>query len=142
MYQEMARAGFAKALLPTEYGGTGLSTLAFAVAAEELTRVDINVPTTLLASGWRFNRCCVLGTPEQKRRFLPDFLDDASCPLASFAFTETTGGANFDTADPKAGSAHLLGVRETNGQYMGTSICHEWHWLGRQRCASLLSGII
>jgi nitroalkane oxidase len=103
MYQEMARAGFAKALLPTEYGGTGLSTLAFAIAAEELTRVDINVPTTLLASGLALQPLLRFGTPEQKRRFLPDFLDDASCPLASFAFTETTGGANFDTADPNAG---------------------------------------
>jgi nitroalkane oxidase len=103
IYQEMARAGFVKALLPTEYGGTGLSTLAFAIAAEELTRVDVNVPTTLLASGLALQPLLRFGTPEQKQRFLPDFLDEVNNPLASFAFTEITGGANFDTDDPKAG---------------------------------------
>src|SRR5262249_36122835 len=103
MYQEMVRAGFVKALLPTEYGGTGLSTVALPIAAEELMRVDVNVPTTLLSSGLAIQPLLRFGTPEQKRRFLPDFLDDAGCPLASFAFTEATGGANFDSADPKAG---------------------------------------
>lgn len=42
------------------------------------------------------------GTPAQKKRFLPDFIEDGS-RLAAFAFTEVAGGANFDCPDPTAG---------------------------------------
>ena len=49
-YREMARAGFTKSFIPVGYGGAGFSMLDFALAAEELARVDVNVPTTLLGS--------------------------------------------------------------------------------------------
>src|SRR5262245_57878742 len=51
IYEQMAKAGFVHALFPKEYGGAGMSTVDFAIAAEELTAVDINVPTTLLGTG-------------------------------------------------------------------------------------------
>lgn len=101
-YEEMVKAGFVKALLPVAYGGTAMSTLDFALAAEELARADINVPTTLLATGLGLQPILRFGTEEQKRRFLPDFVADGS-RLAAFAFTEVTGGANFDCPDPSAG---------------------------------------
>jgi len=50
-YREMAHAGFTKSFIPADYGGAGFSMLDLAIAAEELTCVDINVPTTLLATG-------------------------------------------------------------------------------------------
>jgi nitroalkane oxidase len=50
-YREMAHAGFTKSFIPAEYGGAGFSMLDLAIAAEELTCVDVNVPTTLLATG-------------------------------------------------------------------------------------------
>src|ERR1700754_4442707 len=50
-YEKMIEAGFARALIPTEHGGTGMSALDFAIAAEELAAADINVPSALLATG-------------------------------------------------------------------------------------------
>ena len=50
-YREMAHAGFTKSFIPADYGGAGFSMLDLAIAAEELTCVDVNVPTTLLATG-------------------------------------------------------------------------------------------
>jgi alkylation response protein AidB-like acyl-CoA dehydrogenase len=55
-YRRRAEAGFVRALLPEAQGGAPLSTLDFALAAEELAAeelaaVDINVPTLLLAIG-------------------------------------------------------------------------------------------
>jgi nitroalkane oxidase len=44
------------------------------------------------------------GTPEQKERFLRPFADDAEGDLlASYAFTDVGGGANFDSPDPAGG---------------------------------------
>ncbi|MDX1872944.1 acyl-CoA dehydrogenase family protein [Mycolicibacterium sp. 120266] len=101
-YQEMADAGFVKALLPVHCGGTAMSSLDFALAAEELTRVDINVPTALLGTGLGLQPIIHFGTDEQKVKFLPRFAGSEAL-LAAWAFTEVAGGANFDSADPLGG---------------------------------------
>jgi alkylation response protein AidB-like acyl-CoA dehydrogenase len=102
-YAAMSKAGFVKALIPKEYGGTDLPTLEFAIAAEELAAVDINVPTTLLATMLGLEPILLFGSPEQKRRFLPAFAEEGTDRLAAWAFTEVGGGANFDCPDPAAG---------------------------------------
>src|SRR5215469_154722 len=103
-YREMARAGFTKSFIPVGYGGAGFSMLDFALAAEELARVDVNVPTTLLGSGLGLQPVIQYGTPEQKERFLRPFAEDAEGDLlASYAFTDVAGGANFDSPDPGGG---------------------------------------
>src|SRR5690349_24850180 len=50
-YLEMAHAGVTKSFIPADYGGTGCSMLHLAIAAEELSCVDANVPTTGWATG-------------------------------------------------------------------------------------------
>jgi alkylation response protein AidB-like acyl-CoA dehydrogenase len=103
-YREMAHAGFTKSFIPVEYGGAGFSMLDFAIAAEELTCVDVNVPTTLLGSGLGLQPVIQYGTAEQKERFLRPFADDSEGDLlASYAFTDVGGGANFDSPDPAGG---------------------------------------
>ena len=103
-YREMAHAGFTKSFIPADYGGAGFSMLDLAIAAEELTCVDVNVPTTLLATGLGLQPVIQYGTPEQKERFLRPFADDPEGDLlASYAFTDVAGGANFDSADPAGG---------------------------------------
>ncbi|MFC5994946.1 acyl-CoA dehydrogenase family protein [Pseudonocardia hispaniensis] len=111
-YREMAKAGFTKSFIPTEYGGAGFTMLDFAIAAEELTRVDINVPTTLLATGLGLQPIIQHGTPEQKQRLLRPFAEDSEGDLlASYAFTDVAGGANFDSPDP-AGGIQTLARRD------------------------------
>jgi len=136
-YREMAHAGFTTAYIPTEYGGGGFSMVDFAIAAEELTRVDINVPTTLLASGLGLQPVLQHGTPEQKERLLRPFIEDKEGELlASFAFTDVAGGANFDSPDP-AGGIQTLARRDgdewvitgqkhytTNGSGWDKTGCH------------------
>ena len=103
-YREMAHAGFTKSFIPAEYGGAGFSMLDLAIAAEELTCVDVNVPTTLLATGLGLQPVIQYGTPEQKERFLRPFADDPEGDLlASYAFTDVAGGANFDSPTRPAG---------------------------------------
>lgn len=111
-YEEMAKAGFVHALIPVEYGGTGMSLIDFGLAAEELARVDLNVPSALLGTGLAIEPILYLGTEEQKRRMLPPFLENPGELLAAFAWTEEAGQANSDSRDAKAGiqtTAELVG---------------------------------
>jgi len=78
-----------KALLPTEFGGTALSIVDFAVAAEELAAADITCRPRYWARDWACNRCCAMARRSQKQKFLPDFIENGS-RLAAFAFTEVT----------------------------------------------------
>jgi alkylation response protein AidB-like acyl-CoA dehydrogenase len=102
-YEKMVEAGFMKALIPAEYGGSEMSTIDFAIATEELAAVDINVPSALLATGLGLEPLLRFGSAEQKRQFLPPFLAAGGAKLAALAFTEVTGGANFDSPDPSVG---------------------------------------
>lgn len=103
-YREMARAGFTRSFIPQEYNGLGFSMIDLAIAAEELSRVDLNVATTMLGSGLGLQPILQYGTHEQKKRLLKDFAEDAEGDLlASFAFTDVAGGANFDSTDPRGG---------------------------------------
>ncbi len=136
-YREMAKAGFTKAFIPSEYGGAGFSTVDFAIAAEELTRVDVNVPTTLLGSGLGLQPIIQHGTSEQKERLLRPFVEDSDGELlASYAFTDVAGGANFDSPEP-SGGIQTLARRDgdewvvtgqkhytTNGTGWGRTGCH------------------
>ncbi len=112
IYAKMAGAGFVSALFPKAYGGSGMSTLDFALAAEEMTAVDVNVPTTLLATGLGMEPILGFGNEQQKKKWIGKILEDPAERLAAFAFTEVSGGANFDCPEPGAGvqtSARLDG---------------------------------
>jgi nitroalkane oxidase len=102
-YAKMVEAGFMKALMPAEYGGIPISTVDLAIATEELAAVDINVPSALLATGLGLQPLIRFGSAEQMGQFLPPFLEDGNAKLAALAFTEVTGGANFDSPDPAVG---------------------------------------
>lgn len=115
-YREMAHAGFTKSFIPADFGGAGFSMLDLAIAAEELTCVDVNVPTTLLATGLGLQPVIQFGTPEQKERFLRPFADDPEGDLlASYAFTDVAGGANFDSRTRPAGCRRSPAATATSG---------------------------
>lgn len=103
-YRQTAQAGFTKSFIPVFYGGAGLTTLDIAIAAEELSRADVNIPTAMLANGLALYPVIHYGTPEQKEHFLRPFADDTAGELlAACAFTDTAGAANFDSPDPAGG---------------------------------------
>lgn len=103
-YRQLALAGFTKAFIPADHGGTGFGMVDIAIAAEELSRVDVNVPTTMLANGLALYPVIHYGTPEQEERFLRPFADDQEGDLlAACAFTDVEAGANYDSPDPAGG---------------------------------------
>ncbi|GAA3224454.1 acyl-CoA dehydrogenase family protein [Pseudonocardia petroleophila] len=101
-FQQMVDAGFVKALIPAEYGGAPFSSLQFVLAVEEIARVDVNVASAVLGTGLGLYPIVHFGSEEQKKRFLPPFCG-SDPKLAAIAYTEVTGGANYDNPDPKVG---------------------------------------
>jgi nitroalkane oxidase len=111
-YRQMAKAGFTRCFIPVAYGGAGLSTVDIAIAAEELCRVDLNVPTAMLSCGLALHPVIHYGRPEQKEHLLRPFADDTEGDLlATCAFTDVSGGANFDSPDP-SGGLQTIATRE------------------------------
>ena len=59
--------------IPEEYGGAGADTVAYAIAVEELTRIDSSVAITLAAhTSLGTMPIFLFGSEEQKREWLPD----------------------------------------------------------------------
>lgn len=117
------------ALSPKIYGGTGLSALDFALAAEELADVDIHVPTMPLATGLALEPRSGFGTPAQQRHGLAQRVAQPADQLVEFAFTEVTGGANFDCPEPRPACTPTLVVRATTGSATGGHTTHPRCWL-------------
>ncbi|HMD56134.1 MAG TPA: acyl-CoA dehydrogenase family protein [Solirubrobacteraceae bacterium] len=78
---------------PEEYGGGGGDTLAYALAVEELTRVDSSVAITLCAhTSLGTQPIYLFGSEDQKRRWLPRLCSGEA--LGAFGLTEPEAGSD------------------------------------------------
>src|SRR5438094_7904762 len=79
--------------IPEEYGGAGTDTLSYAIAVEELTRVDSSVAITVAAHhSLGTLPIFYFGSEEQKREWLPDLASGKK--LAAFGLTEPGAGSD------------------------------------------------
>src|SRR5438477_11874884 len=79
--------------VPEEYGGAGTDTLSYAIAVEELTRIDSSVAITVAAHHSLGTLPILLfGSEEQKREWLPDLASGRK--LAAFGLTEPDAGSD------------------------------------------------
>jgi alkylation response protein AidB-like acyl-CoA dehydrogenase len=79
--------------IPEQYGGAGGDTLAYAIAVEELARVDSSVAITVAAHTSLGTMPILLyGSDEQKERWLPDLASGRK--LAAFGLTEPDAGSD------------------------------------------------
>jgi short-chain 2-methylacyl-CoA dehydrogenase len=104
---ELADLGLMGLPVPEEYGGAGGDTVSYALAIEELTRVDSSVAITVAAHTSLGTMPILLyGTEAQKRRWLPDLASGRR--LAAFGLTEpgagSDAGATRTTAELRNGS--------------------------------------
>src|SRR5215468_1657957 len=77
---------------PEEYGGGGGDSLAYAIAVEELTRVDSSVAITLCAhTSLGTQPIYLFGSEEQKREWLPRLCSGEV--LGAFGLTEPEAGS-------------------------------------------------
>jgi alkylation response protein AidB-like acyl-CoA dehydrogenase len=109
---ELAELGLMGMPIPEEYGGGGGDTLSYAIAIEELTRIDSSVAITVAAhTSLGTMPIFMFGTEEQKREWLPDLASGKK--LAAFGLTEP--GAGSDAAASRTRAALEDGEWVING---------------------------
>jgi alkylation response protein AidB-like acyl-CoA dehydrogenase len=90
---ELAELGLMGMTIPEEYGGAGADTVSYAIAVEELTRVDSSVAITLAAHhSLGTLPIFYYGNEEQKQQWLPELASGKK--LASFGLTEAGAGSD------------------------------------------------
>ena len=88
----LIREGYLAAMIPEEYGGSGLNLSASAVILEEIHRNGCNA-AACHAQMYTMGTVLRHGNDEQKRKFLPG-IADGSLRLQAFGVTEPTSGTD------------------------------------------------
>jgi alkylation response protein AidB-like acyl-CoA dehydrogenase len=90
---KMGELGWMGIPFPEEYGGAGGTSLQYAIAVEELTRVDSSVAITMCAhTSLGTQPIYKFGSEEQKQRYMPDLC--AGRKLGAFGLTEPEAGSD------------------------------------------------
>ncbi len=98
---ELAGLGLMGMPIPEEYEGAGTDTVSYAIAIEELTRVDSSVAITVAAhTSLGTMPIYLFGTDEQKREWLPDLASGRR--LAAFGLTEPDAGSDAGATKTRA----------------------------------------
>ena len=111
---ELGELGMMGLPIPEEYGGAGGDTVSYALAIEELTRIDSSVAITVAAhTSLGTMPIFLFGTEEQKRQWLPDLASGRR--LAAFGLTEPGAGSDagntLTTAELRDGSWVVNGAK-------------------------------
>jgi short-chain 2-methylacyl-CoA dehydrogenase len=98
---ELAELGLMGMPIPEEYGGGGSDTVSYAIAVEELTRIDSSVAITVAAhTSLGTMPIFLFGSEEQKREWLPDLAGGKK--LAAFGLTEPGAGSDAGASRTRA----------------------------------------
>jgi short-chain 2-methylacyl-CoA dehydrogenase len=98
---ELAELGLMGMTIPEEYGGAGADTVSYAIAVEELTRVDSSVAITVAAHhSLGTLPIFYYGSEEQKQQWLPDLTSGTK--LAAFGLTEAGAGSDAGATNTSA----------------------------------------
>ena len=89
---ELAELGLMGLPIPEEYGGAGGDTVSYALAIEELTRIDSSVAIIAAHTSLGTMPIFLFGSEEQKREWLPDLASGRK--LAAFGLTEPGAGSD------------------------------------------------
>ncbi len=123
LYGKLTDAGIMGMLVPDEYGGAGAQYLSYALAIEELARVDAGTAVTVSVHSMICSALCRLGTSRQKEFWLPQLA--AGDVLAGFALTESDAGSDaaaIRATAKRSNGAYVLDGRKqwcSTGSYAG-----------------------
>jgi acyl-CoA dehydrogenase len=113
----LTKAGWMSALIPEEYGGSGLSLTEASVIMEEISRSGGN-PGSCHGQMYNMNTVLLNGRTEQKRRYLPK-IASGELRLQAMGVTEPTAGTDttrIKTVAVRKGDRYVI-----NGQKVWTS---------------------
>lgn len=112
LYTKLNDAGMMGIIVPEEYGGVGADYVSYALAIEELARVDAGTAVTLSVHSMICAAILRIGTDEQKREWLPRLSSQDG--IAAFALTESECGS--DAAGLRAGARRVEGGYVLSGR--------------------------
>jgi len=108
--KELGELGFMGMMVPEEWGGSGLDTISYVIAMEEISRVDASVGVIMSVNNslvcWGINH---FGTDAQKKEYLRDLATGKK--LGAFALSEPEAGSdasNQRTTATRRGDVYLL----------------------------------
>ena len=108
--KELGELGFMGMMVPEEWGGSGLDTISYVLAMEEISRVDASVGVIMSVNNslvcYGINQ---YGTKDQKQRFLRELATGKK--LGAFALSEPEAGSdasNQRTIADKDGDCYVL----------------------------------
>jgi alkylation response protein AidB-like acyl-CoA dehydrogenase len=127
VFTKLGELGLMGVVWPTEYGGSGMSTLDYAVVMEELSRVDAGVALSVaahnsLCSGHIF----LAGTEEQKKQYLAPLARGEK--VGCWGLTENSAGSDAGgtkTTAVRQGDCWVLNGSKTfitNGRMADTAV--------------------
>jgi alkylation response protein AidB-like acyl-CoA dehydrogenase len=127
VFTKLGELGLMGCVWPEEYGGAGMSTLDYAIAMEELSRVDAGVALSVaahnsLCSGHIF----LAGTEEQKKKYLTPLARGEK--IGCWGLTENSAGSDAGgtkTVAVKDGDSWVLNGSKTfitNGRVADTAV--------------------
>ena len=101
LVEELAGLGLMGLPIPEELGGAGGDTISYAIAIEELARIDSSVCITVAAhTSLGTMPILLFGTEEQKQEWLPDLASGRR--LAAFGLTEPGAGSDAAATQTRA----------------------------------------
>jgi butyryl-CoA dehydrogenase len=91
--KKLGELGFMGMMVPEEFGGAGLDCVSYALAIEEISRVCASTGVIMSVNNSLVCQPILdLGTPEQKKKFLPDLAKGRK--LGAFSLTEPEAGSD------------------------------------------------
>ncbi len=124
---KLAELGLLGITIPEEYGGSGMDTVSYAIAVEELSRVCASTGITLAAHISLGTQPFVMfGTEEQKQKYIPKLCDGTF--LGAFGLTEPNAGSDAGGTQTTAvldGDEWVINGSKcyiTNASYAGTLV--------------------
>ncbi len=125
--KKMAKLGLLGITYPEEYGGSGMDTVSYAIAVEELSRVCASTGITLAAHiSLGIAPIHYFGSEEQKKKYMPPLCTGEL--LGAFGLTEPNAGSDAGGTETTAvldGDEWVLNGSKifcTNGSYAGVIV--------------------
>ena len=101
LVEELAGLGLMGLPIPEQWGGAGGDTVSYAIAIEELARIDSSVCITVAAhTSLGTMPILLFGSEEQKQAWLPDLASGRK--LAAFGLTEPAAGSDAGATQTRA----------------------------------------
>ncbi|CAN5356609.1 acyl-CoA dehydrogenase AcdA [soil metagenome] len=110
LFHEMGKLGLMGVLVPTEYGGAGLSYMEYVTAIAEVSRIDGSIGLSMAAhNSLCTNHILQFGNEEQKQKYLPKLANGEW--IGAWGLTEPNTGSdagNMRTVAVKDGDFYVL----------------------------------